>query len=278
MTSRSKSMDSTPPLGALDAFKRLASPRQWGPDKRWSVAFGGRVVQDELIAGLRAHRSAVEKRFSPKAEAYPVVLGCVPWLDSDAIVDALIDLGSCCIVVDKKTNNEQCMRLLSEASGVQQRLLGAIATWGPPERGRPPVIGPSSPLWDRELEPLRVAGWKKADREKSPLLHAKLAICCAAWRWEGEAGGTDDVFTPMSVWMGSANWTKDSPKHLELGAWSTDAELATAALEFVTAVIKISEMYGAGPGGPEPQLVEGEWDDAAFAEVLGEMELDDDEG
>ena len=99
-------MDSTPPLGALDAFKELAGPRTWGPDERWSVAFGGRVVQDELIAGLLTHPNAVEKRFSPKAEAYPVVLGCVPWLDSDAIVDALIKAGTCCIVVDKKTNPE----------------------------------------------------------------------------------------------------------------------------------------------------------------------------
>ena len=239
------------------------------------MAFGGRVVQDELIAGLRAHPAAVEKRFSAKSEAYPFVLGCVPWFDSDAIVDALIDVGSCCIVVDKKTNNEQCTRLLGAASGVQQRLLGDLATWGPLERGRPPMIGPGSPLWDRELEPLRVAGWKKFSKQ---LLHAKLAICCAAWSWEGEMGQWDTTMTPMSIWMGSANWTQNSPQHLELGAWSTDAELAAAALEFVIAVIKISEPYGAGPGGPEPQLVEGEWDDAAFAEVLDEMWLDEGEG
>src|SRR5438128_2260976 len=106
-------MSSQQPLSALDAFKKLGTARQWGPDKRWSVAFGGRVVHDELIAGLRAHPDAVTRRFSAKAEAYPVILGCVPWLDSAAIVDALVDVGSCCIVVDKKTNNEQCARLLN---------------------------------------------------------------------------------------------------------------------------------------------------------------------
>lgn len=269
-------MSKAPPLSALEAFAKLTNPRQWGPDKGWTVAFGGRVVQDELIAGLRAHPAVVDERFPAKAEAYPVVLGCVPWLDSDAIVDALVDVGSCCIVVDKKMESDQCRRLLSEGSGVQQSLLGEIATWGPLEGGHPPVVGRSGGVWDRELEPLRVAGWKKYGKQ---LLHAKLAICCAAWRWEGDEVGWADLFTPMSVWMGSANWTQNSPQHLEIGAWSTDHELAVAALEFVTAVIKISEPYGAGPGGPDPQLVEGEWDDAAFAEVLGDMEVDpDDEG
>lgn len=274
MTRPPEPMNNQQPLGALEAFKKLATPRPWGPDKRWSVAFGGRVVQDELIAGLRAHPAAVEKRFRPKAEAYPVVVGCVPYLDSDAIVDALLEVGTCCIVVDKKTNNEQCARLLSDGEGMQQRLLSELTTWAPRERGRPPSIGPSSPIWDRELEPVRVAGYKAVGRQ---LLHAKLAVCCAAWRWEGEMGGWDDLFTPMSVWMGSANWTQKSPLHVELGAWSTDGDLAVAALEFLTAVIKISEPYGAGPGGPQPQLVEGEWDDAAFVEVLEQLEQPDED-
>ena len=41
-----------------------------------------------------------------------------------------------------------------------------------------------------------------------PLLHAKLAVCCAAYGWAGEFGSWGEHLTPLSVGMGSANWTK----------------------------------------------------------------------
>lgn len=266
-------MDDTPPLGALAAFKKLTAPRAWGPDNAWTATFGGRVVLEDLISGLRAHPQAVMRRFSAKAEAYPVILGCVPWLDSPRVVDALLKVGTYCVIVDKGAWSWQCDRLLSQGAGVPQKLLRGLETWAPAEGGRPPVIGPYSRL-DRELEPVRVAGWNKPG-ERPPLLHAKLAVCCAAWRWEGEMGGTDDLLTPMRVWMGSANWTRKSAWHLEFGAWSADTALASAALEFMTALVKISEPFGTEAERPRPQLVAGEWDDEAFAEVLGDMELDE---
>ena len=258
-----------PPLGALDAFAKFASAKAWGPDQTGKVAFGGRVVLDGLIAGFRAHPAAVARRFSARAEAYPLVLGCVPWLDSPDVVDAILAIGSCCVIVDKGIrNHDQCERLLANAEGVPMKLLRELATWGPPENGRRPVIGPPG-LEDRDLEPVRVAGWKLA--KNTPLLHAKLAVCCAAWRWENDFGGWDDLLTPISVWLGSANWTQYSRSHLEVGLWSSDQSLMEAAVEFIMAVVKISEPFGAGPGGPQPQFVEGEWDDAAMAEALSAL-------
>jgi hypothetical protein len=100
-----------------------------------------------------------------------------------------------------------------------------------------------------------------------PLLHAKLAVCCAAYTWEGDLGGWQDHLLPMSVWMGSANWTKQSDLHLEFGAWTTDPTLAKAALEFMTDVIRVSEPMPSKAERPSPELVEGQWDAAAFAEL-----------
>jgi hypothetical protein len=81
----------TSPLGSLPAFAPWSSARSWGPDGRWQVTLGpGDRVIANLLDGLCAHPGAVERGFPLKAEAYPVVLDCVPWLTSSDVVDALL--------------------------------------------------------------------------------------------------------------------------------------------------------------------------------------------
>jgi hypothetical protein len=223
-------MDDITPLGLLDAFKRWFTPRPWGPsskrhglsaiddleqmaqalgpesEDRWRATFGPGVVAD-LVQGLRDHPAAVKRRFSAKAEAYPVVLGCVNVVTSKEVVDALLSMmadpppfftgfwpgASCCVIVDKAAYAypHQLDRLSRDGVGVQQALLRDIEYWGRPEGGRPPVITPNT-IQDRELEPVRVVGWKRANNKKAPMLHAKLAVCCGAYTWEGEMGGWND--------------------------------------------------------------------------------------
>jgi hypothetical protein len=283
-------MDDITPLGSLDAFKRWFTPRPWGGEG-WRATFGPAVVAD-LVKGLRDHPAAVKLRFPAKAEAYPVVLGCVNLLTSKEVVDALLSMmadpppsftgfwpgASSCVIVDKAAYAfpHQLDRLSREGVGVQQALLRDIEYWGRPEGGRPPVITPNT-IQDRELEPVRVVGWKKANNKKAPMLHAKLAVCCAAYTWEGEMGGWNDHLLPMSVWMGSANWTALSSSHLEFGAWTTDKALAEAALQFMTDVIKVSEPWGSEAERPSPELVAANWDDEAFAELWSELRDGSDE-
>jgi len=225
----------------------------------------------DLAEGLRAHPAAVHQRFPGKAEAYPVVLGCVPWITSREVVDALLAIGNYCVVVDKSAYGPQLDRLSSEGEGVWQMLLRDLQDWGPSdEGGRHPVVHPYHMPGDRGLEPVRVVGWRQRGKEKVPLLHAKLAVCCAAYTWESDGGGWDDHLLPMSVWMGSANWTTASQWHIEFGAWSHDEALAKDSLDFLTAVIKLSEPQGSVAGRPSPELVAGEWDDDAFAELMSE--------
>ncbi|MDQ6949733.1 MAG: hypothetical protein M3256_26680, partial [Actinomycetota bacterium] len=309
-------MDDITPLGSLDAFEEWSTPRPWGPSAKrdgiravedleklgralgidagdsWRATFGGGVVAD-LVKGLRAHPTAVGRRFSRKAEAYPVVLGCVPWLTSKDVVDALLSMmvgppsshtglwvrGGCCVIVDKgkSAGNVQLDRLSGEGLGVPQQLLGDLEYWGRTEGGRPPIIGPGTPRNEHELGPVRVVGWRQTGSRPRPvpLLHAKLAVCCAAYTWEGEMGGWNDHLMPMSVWMGSANWTELSRAHLEFGAWTTDPALAEAALKFMTDLIKVSEPWGSQAQRPSPELVAAEWDDLAFAEALAASEPED---
>jgi hypothetical protein len=265
-------VDEKPPLGSLEAFKAWSDPRSWGPDSKWRVTFGGGVLLD-FVRGLRELPAAAVSGMPRKAEPYPIVLGCVPWLSSKAVVDALIEIGSCCVVVDKSCKRPEIERLAHEGGGVLQRLLRGLEFWGPASGGRPPRIDPNSAteFHERELEPVRLFGWRKVGDKHVPILHAKLAVCCVASWWEGEMGEWTDSLRPLSVWMGSANWTWPSSRHLEFGAWSRDQALAQTALEFVTDVIKSSEPLDSAAVPPTPELVEGTWDDDAFAELAAEV-------
>jgi hypothetical protein len=56
-------------------------PRDWRPNDRWPVWFGGRVL-DGLVEGIDDHIAEVEGR--------AVALGCVPWFDSSAVASHLV--------------------------------------------------------------------------------------------------------------------------------------------------------------------------------------------
>ena len=285
------------PLASLPPFKVLDATRFWGPgidselrgfldragtrtgsDASWRVTFGGGVVAD-LARGIREHRAMVRQNYPLSAEAFPVVLGCTPWLTSDEIVNALVlddqpAPASCCVVVNKGPSNFHLDRLQREGVGVSQARIPGLDDWLPPERGHPAVIGPGRPPEDRELGPVRVAGWLKVGDHFAPLLHSKVALCCVAHSADNPIGVWTEYLEPVSVWLGSANWTKASADHLEFGLWIADPALLEATLDYITAVIKISEPPSSNAARPSPELVQAEWDDAAFAEALAEMEVD----
>lgn len=74
-------------------------------------------------------------------------------------------------------------------------------------------------------------------------------------------------FTPHSVWWGSANWTRGTRSHLEVGFWSDDRDLTRTATAFVEDVIRFSEPVGQVSAGPKPNLLAVEYDDEAMWEA-----------
>src|SRR5260221_14666050 len=67
----------------------------WGPDDRWSASFGGDVL-DTVTSGLDDY---LRLRWSRRRSS--AVLGCVPWLTDEEVVDRLLRFGSSCIVINK---------------------------------------------------------------------------------------------------------------------------------------------------------------------------------
>lgn len=71
--------------------------------------------------------------------------------------------------------------------------------------------------------------------------------------------------------MGPVNWTGFAPSHLELGLWSDDPELMTRNYNFLLDVLRFSQTLERASTGPEPELVESDWDDEAFAQYDADL-------
>jgi hypothetical protein len=271
------------PLGDYEPFRRWSGkPRAWGPEGAgWRVWFGGKVI-DGLCEVLDEHLAAPRR-----SGKYPAAVGCVPWLTSRAVAQRLLAMSCYCVVVDKASPDERPVALPelinpdkafpNEAIWQLRDLMPAAADGSPPL-----TIGPSTPqdATAYEIDPVRVTGWRKYRGEQKPIPHAKLLVL-------GEVGaesfGPDfwpdyDVecrFTPQRVWFGSANWTEAARYHLETGFVCDDAQLVEDATSFVVEMIAFSEPVESACVGPEPNLVQVEYDDVALAEAAAEMEFDD---
>ena len=152
-------------LGDYEAFRPWSGkPRAWGPqDGGWRAWFGGKVV-DGLCNVIDEHPAA-------KRRGVPAAIGCVPWLDSEAVVDRLLGLTAFCVVVDKGTSFPG--RLLNREKGLPNIWLLRLRDMAPSNDGSAPILGPSSKMPEHELGPVRVLGWHSG---RKPLLHAKMLV------------------------------------------------------------------------------------------------------
>jgi hypothetical protein len=137
------------------------------------------------------------------------------------------------------------------------------------EDGEPPVVGPSSSPWHPLLPALRTIGYRKAGDRLVPILHTKMVLL-GELRWDDEDEfGPADVtgFRPQRLWLASANGTASSRANLEFGIWVTDPVLLREATSFLAGLMSHSEDLDPDAPAMEPDLVEPDYDDAAFAEA-----------
>lgn len=260
------------PLGEYEQLLR-SGPHGWTAG---TVVHGSRVL-DDLVAGIEKHRATDwREEYWRRLEPRPAALGCVPWLTDFAVADALVALGSSCIVVDKQQPEYEAVRRLARlGTPLSSGCLDGFADLALPDaNGSAPVITPHSPpLEPVELGPVRVAGWRRAGNgTPRPMLHAKMLVLGVTTYYEDDEMFAGDVwsFHPKVTWMGSANWTQAARRHIEFGMWSHDPGLVRGNYEFLLSLLTFSEPRGATTIGPEPELVSAVWDDDAFWEYLAE--------
>jgi hypothetical protein len=258
------------PLGDYEHLL-VSRPHPWG---NGTVVHGSGAL-DDLTAGIEKHIATSTEGYWRRLDPRPAGLGCVPWLTDDRVVDALTQLDQCCVLVDKQQPDYAAVRRLARDGR-------ALSSWYlpgfeeltlPDENGAAPIITPhSGKIEPVELGPVRVVGWQQALGEKRPMLHSKMLVLGVTTYYEDDEMFAGDIlkFHPKVTWMGSANWSANSRRHVEFGMWSTDPELVKYNFDYLLSLLTFSEARGAATVGPEPELVSAVWDDDSFREYFAE--------
>lgn len=265
------------PLGEYPQFGP-SRPLPWGERPGWTITFGTGVIPN-LVEGIRAHADTAAGDHSQRFWPATAAVGCVPYFTSRAVADALLSLDACCVVVDKQAQRSPALASLAARAGgglSSHYLYELNDLTAPDENGSGPTVGPYSSWPDPvELGPVRLAGWTRDPSGASrPQLHAKMLLLGITVVSEGEFGEEVPEFVPQRTWLGSANWTWSASGHLEYGIWCDDPTLIDHNRRFLADVLRFSEPWESATEGPQPQLVDIEFDDDAFREYVAEHGAD----
>jgi hypothetical protein len=171
-------------------------------------------------------------------------------------------MANACVIVTKQPRKKytksdlKALIDLTATNDLAQAAYPELAELAPHQDGQPFIVGPSW-LDSREIGAVREVGVRKVDDHLVPIVHAKIMLL-ARMRWTDEhpAGYVDDhlYFVPDRLRIGSANFTKSSCASLEIGMWTEDPDLLTAARDWLLALVTLSEPIGSGPDILDPEL------------------------
>lgn len=204
-------------------------------------AFFGEDVLQGLVDGIEDFLHERQPRWERRSHraGTSVLLGCSPWVNDQALLDAIETLSGACIVISKapqSADERRAFAALEEinerTSGVELRALSTLGDMAPKVDGKPRMIGPYDGSIDGGfvLPTFRTVGSRRGSRSRArpPFAHAKLALLGRIrWTDEHPAGGVDDYvwFSPRRLWVSSANFTYGSRRSAEFGYWTEDPDL-----------------------------------------------------
>jgi hypothetical protein len=255
----------------------------FGSRKRCRGYFGQDVLRG-LVSGIDEFCAASERQRSSRTLG-PAMLAGFMWLDDDELVQRIADFPAACVVVTKQARDKyQQARLdklkpvLERGTGFPAQALPELASLVFREDGEAPIVGPYTVMPRPQLPTLRTIGYRKSGNRLVPILHTKMVLLGELWWHDEDALGhvTDVIgFRPQRLWLSSANGTASSRRNLEFGLWLDDADLLRAAKKFMAQVLRYSEDLDPDAYGLDPDLVEPDYDDEEFAEVLAAHVNDD---
>jgi hypothetical protein len=246
-------------------------------------AFFGLNVLRGLVTGLK---EAADRPRSQRAWG-PGVLACAMWMDDPELIDVLKRMSNVCVVITKQTKDNlarkkaQPLWELAESTGLAHDAYHELFEYAPRREGSPLVAGPGTPDWrDADIGGVREVGFRRVGGQLVPIVHAKMALLGRmGWTDEHPSGHVVDelYFVPERLWIGSANFTESSRRGLEMGHWTSDADLMDAARRFLLHLVALSEPLGAGPDILDPELEPVVYDDDAIREYLREHDYADED-
>lgn len=184
------------------------------------------------------------------AEAEAIV-GCVAWLTSKAILEALAKKNPVAIVVQK----EDFLR----------PDIGSRGKWAIDLRRRYDALKCSCDRWDmglwlstfgdQTMNPVRCVGNHNRDKHPAfPRMHHKFIVFCRPDVETDEEGCKHRYLDPYAVWTGSFNFTENAGRSLENALYITDPAVAKAYFDEWMRIESLSE-----PLDWESEWVAPEW-------------------
>jgi hypothetical protein len=155
------------------------------------------------------------------------VVGCVAWLTSKPLLEALAQVPEVAVLVQKERN----LREGDDAWSVELRRRYAALGTGPMRRTFPgPLAETDGPA---RIEPVRCVGYLNSGANaNAPRLHHKFLVA-------GETVGTRWV--PQRVWTGSFNFSANAGNSAENAVVIDDPVVAAAYLDEFSRMAAISE-------------------------------------
>jgi hypothetical protein len=187
----------------------------------------------------------IERRLIAEIEQAQVVVGCVAWLTSGPILDALAQTLAVSIVVQKE---DFLRRDLGSPQGDDWRrwLRGKYERlpWGPHRyEYLGTVVSDMSTEQNPDMHPVRCLGNHNADRRQAmPRAHHKFLVFCDyergpamhEWRHSGRV-------VPRKVWTGSYNLSKNAGRSLENAVLLSDPQCVRAYWQEWGQLVGVSE-------------------------------------
>lgn len=254
----------------------------FGPEGQCRGYFGRDVLRG-LTAGIDEFHAAKarERQFRVLGSA---LLGAFMWLDDPELIQRIADFPYASVVITKQSRDtrqqarlDRLQELLQHSRGFPAEALPGLEYLMTHQEGEIPVVGPGSPKPRIMLPALRTIGYRRTGNGLVPILHTKMVLLGEVWWHDEDEFGIADVisFRPQRLWMASANGTASSRGNLESGLWLQDPALLREAQKFLTGLLRHSEEFDPDADLPEPDLVEPEFDDVAFADYLAAMPDED---
>jgi hypothetical protein len=167
------------------------------------------------------------------------IVGCVAWLTSAPILDALADVGDTAIVVQK----EDFLRPDLGDTGTWKAGLRARydrLTCGIDRFSMPLPLSTMSICTDPAVGAIRCAGHHNTtSHQTNPRMHHKFLVRCVFDMGDGHYG--PDNFVPEAVWTGSFNFSANAGQSFENAVEIHDPQIAAAYLQEFARVAAISE-------------------------------------
>ncbi|WP_248581604.1 hypothetical protein [Nocardioides sp. InS609-2] len=175
-----------------------------------------------------------------------VIVGCVAWITSGRILDALATR-PVALVVQKENWWKKTDTRGQTLAGRYAGLTGGLAASAfPPPLATKTFRGKPVPN-DLVLAPISCIGYSRAQSRFAPLMHHKFIVRCRI-----EKTGAVEVLVPLAAWTGSFNFSGNANDSFENALEIHDPVIAAAYLAEFALMASLSESMNWRTAAPRP--------------------------